>query len=132
LAHHGIVDLRGNPIEVSVNKDALSQSDNLDQKSFARSDRPQARIQFESSAKGAEYNSQGQARVKRARRPWITLGKGIEPRRGDIIAAVLRPFRVCRKNRLELIVQKIFARICLVTSFSMATNDFSFPVFSEI
>jgi len=86
LAHHGIVDLRGNPIEVSVNKDALSQNDNLER----------ARIQFESSAKGAEYNSQGQARAKRARRPWITLGKGIEPRRDDIIAAVLRPFRARR------------------------------------
>jgi len=41
------------------------------------------------------------------------------------------PFRVCRKNTFGLIVKKFFARICLVTSFSMTSNDFSFPVFCD-
>jgi len=31
------------------------------------------------SAKGAKYDSQGQARAKRARRPWILSKKGVEP-----------------------------------------------------
>src|ERR1044072_1025812 len=41
------------------------------------------------------------------------------------------PFRVCRKNTFGLIVKKFLALICPVTSFSTATNDFSFPVFCE-
>jgi len=30
-----------------------------------------------------------------------------------------------------MIIKKFFAHICPVTSFSMTTNDFSFPVFCE-
>jgi len=30
------------------------------------------------SAKGAEYDSQGQARAKRARRPWLQQARGPE------------------------------------------------------
>ena len=55
------------------------------------------------SAKGAKYESQGQVRAKRARRPWITYpkrGRGLKGRHRNL--EVFRPFQGSRRYLIWL------------------------------